>query len=323
MELYNKIQELLNELEEAKKQRAEIINLAKQELKQFISQEIKQEASTIQEAITQESLKECAKEQLETLKENFNGEVKKTLDSLKLEGLKELPSVIEESKSLVAKEALKSEILNDQERENLLKALESGLKEQLKAHLEKELPTLKTQTQKALDQCLDFVVSEQNKIEQKAKEILANLEQEANTELKKSLIPLVKNALQTLDYSFLAQEPQLLKEQIRGACNEVLTRLSVEEIKGYYEEVVQAQLDSLDKRKELATRELETQIYSLSILQNHALKILQDQSMRLEHQYLKDWEFVSHVRELMAKEQLLKKGIIEMPTQNTKAYEVS
>ncbi|WP_163532750.1 hypothetical protein [Helicobacter suis] len=48
-----------------------------------------------------------------------------------------------------------------------------------------------------------------------------------------------------------------------------------------------------------------------------------DQSMRLEHQYLKDWEFVSHVRELMAKEELLKKGIIEMPTQNTKAYEVS
>ncbi|WP_163532743.1 hypothetical protein [Helicobacter suis] len=281
MELYNKIQELLNELEEAKKQRAEIINLAKQELKEFISQEIKQEASTIQEAITQESLKQCAKEQLETLKENFNEEVKKAVDSLKLEGLKQLPSMVEQSKELVAKEALKSEILNDQERENLLKALESGLKQELKSHLEAEqLPTLKTQTQKALDQCLDFVVSEQDKIEQKAKDILANLEQEANTKLEKSLIPLVKNALESLDYSFLAQEPELLKEQIKSACNEVLTRLSVQEIKGYYEEVLKAQLDSLDTRKELATRELETQIYSLSILQNHALKILPTRAVK-------------------------------------------
>ena len=250
----------------------------------------------------------------EALKPSLNTQIEGVMNVLKKQLEKQIPSIEKSLKEELKEQILKDQIIDGSNKDALLQTLQISLMGKLQREFEQvHLNALKVGVENALKECLEFVMNKQISTDQQIAEVLDQLKLKAKEPLEKLLEPMIKQAIATIDLSFL--EPELLKNSIQDYLS------GNKAFKDQFAQLAQAELKNYSKT--LATREFETQSYSLSILNQHALKILQDQSMQLEHQLIQDYQFVLDVRLKMAQNALIKSGVIEEKTTNTKAYEVN
>ncbi|WP_163565315.1 hypothetical protein [Helicobacter suis] len=319
MELYNKIHELLDQLEETKKRNNAILDLAKTELQEYVKtctkSELEKQLNTrLEKAELEKAIAKEINTHYEALKPSLNTQIEGVINVLKGQLEKQMPKIEESLKQDLKEQILNEPLIDNSTKEAILEAMQTSLMGKLEREFEQvHLSALQSGVENALKECMEFVVNKQISTDKQIADVLNKLEIKANEPLETLLKPIVEQAVANADLSFL--QPELLERSIQDYLDHN------KEFKDQFAQLATAELKNYSKS--LATRQFETLAYSLSILEQHALKILQDQSMQLEHQYLSDWQFVLDIRRKMAEDALIKSGVIEERNMNTKAYEVN
>ncbi|WP_033762600.1 hypothetical protein [Helicobacter pylori] len=249
MKLYNKIQELITEIETLKQKNNEVLGLARNELSELVNNK--------------------SNENLESLKNTFQGYLN--------DQLIEMPLIIKKNvKELVNKEALNKEIRNELisqfDKQEITNALKQELKNEIKSELNNILDNseLKSELQQAKNKIVSETTNETtNALTSK---ILGILEKKLDT----ITISVIKN----LDFSFLAAQPKAFYSVINENLKEMfLKELESEFLKKYIKEVIDNALKEAEKLKALKIAELKALCYLQVMFESHKVQLLQNALM--------------------------------------------
>ncbi|MGL2681324.1 hypothetical protein ACQJ67_00550 [Helicobacter pylori] len=249
MKLYNKIQELINESETLKQKNNEVLGLARDELSELVNTK--------------------AKENLESLKNTFQGY---------LDGeLVEMPSIVKKNvKELIDEEKLTKEIHNDLISQFDKQAITNALKQEIKNEIKSELDNLLSdrELQSELQKAKSEIVSETTSETTSAlmSKILGILESKLNA--------ITESAIKNLDFSFLATQPKAFYGVINENLKEmVLKELESEYLQKYINSVIESYFKQAERLKLLRETELKALCYLQVTLESHKVQLLQNALM--------------------------------------------
>ncbi len=249
MKLYNKIQELINESETLKQKNNEVLGLAKNELSDLV--------------------KEKANENLESLKNTFQGYLNGELV--------EMPLIVKKNvKELINKQALiaevRSELLSQFDKQAITNALKQELKTEIKTTLEDILQDreLKSKLQQAKNEIITQTTHETtNALTSK---ILGILETRLNA--------ITESVIKNLDFSFLASQPKafysVINENLKGM---FLKELESEFLKKFIKESIDNALKEAEKLKVLKIAELKALSYIQVTIESQKVQLMQNALM--------------------------------------------
>ncbi|MDU9746656.1 hypothetical protein RGC60_08990, partial [Helicobacter pylori] len=176
MKLYNKMQELINEIESLKQKNNEVLGLARNELSELVNTK--------------------ANENLESLKNTFQGYLNGKLI--------EMPLIVKKNvNELVNKQALIAEIKNELLSQFDKQAITNDLKRELKNEIKSDLNTILSdrELQSEITQAKREIVTKTTNetINALTSKILGILESKLNA--------IIESVIKNLDFSFLAAQP--------------------------------------------------------------------------------------------------------------------
>ncbi|MGL2593373.1 hypothetical protein ACQJ46_06180 [Helicobacter pylori] len=249
MKLYNKIQELINESETLKQKNNEVLGLAKNELSELV--------------------KEKANENLESLKNTFQGYLNGQLV--------EMPLIIKKNvKELVNKQALIAEVRNELLSQFDKQAITNALKQEIKNEIKSELNTLLSDREL------------QSELKESKKEIISETTHETTNALTSKILGILETRLnaitesviKNLDFSFLAAQPKAFYSVINQNLKEMfLKELESEFLKNFIKESIESALKEAEKLKALKIAELKALCYLQVTLESHKVQLLQNALM--------------------------------------------
>ncbi|WRA76693.1 hypothetical protein FE345_00550 [Helicobacter pylori] len=253
MRLYDKVQEFLNAIQTIESSNAQAIEIAKNELNNFV--------------------KEKTNQRLNEIKNELN-------DSVSSELLKLQKQVKTNVKELVNQNELTREIHAELLNQFNKQEIKNELKRELKFEIKKELESLLQTTEL------------QNEIKSAQSSILidtiASTEQDLKVEilgvLKRNLDKIIESVVKNLDFSFLKTQPQLFYSAINENLKEMfLNELKSEYLKKYINSVIESYLNQAERLKLLRETELKALCYLQVALESNKVKMLQD-ALMLENQ---------------------------------------
>lgn len=249
MKLYDKIQELINESESLKHKNNEVLGLARNELSELV--------------------KEKANENLESLKNTFQGYLNSQLV--------EMPLIVKKNvKELVDKEALSAEVRNELLSQFDKQAITNALKQEIKNEIKSELDNLLSDSElnSELKQARYEIVTETTSKTTNAltSKILGVLEGKLNA--------ITESVIKNLDFSFLAAQPKAFYSVINQNLKEMfLKELESEFLKNFIKESIESTLKEAEKLKALKIAELKALCYLQVTLESHKVQLLQNALM--------------------------------------------
>ncbi|MGL2430649.1 hypothetical protein ACOWMG_03600 [Helicobacter pylori] len=255
MKLYNKIQELINESETLKQKNNEVLALARNELSELV--------------------KEKANENLESLKNTFQGYLNGQLV--------EMPLIVKKNvKELVDKQALIAEVRNELLSQFDKQAITNDLKQELKNEIKTTLEDILKgrELQSNLQQAKNEIITETTRETTNAltSKILGILETRLNA--------ITESVIKNLDFSFLAAQPKAFYSVINGNLKEMfLKELESEVLKNFIKESIDNALNEAKQLKALKIAELKALSYLQVVQESNKTKLLQD-ALMLEAQNL-------------------------------------
>ncbi|WP_187878283.1 hypothetical protein [Helicobacter pylori] len=253
MRLYNKIQEFLNAIQTIESSNAQAIEIAKNELKDFV--------------------KEKTNQRLNEIKSELN-------DSVSSELLKLQKQVKTNVKELVNQNELTREIHADLLNQFNKQEIKNELKRELKFEIKKELEYLLQTTE-----LQDEIKSAQSSI---LIDTIASTEQDLKVEilgvLKRDLDKITESVVKNLDFSFLRAQPKAFYSVINDNLKEMfLNELKSEYLKEYINSVIENYFKQAERLKLLRETELQALCYLQVVLESNKVKMLQD-ALMLENQ---------------------------------------
>ncbi|GAA8599647.1 hypothetical protein HpDR66_13290 [Helicobacter pylori] len=257
MKLYNKIQELINESETLKQKNNEVLGLARDELSELVNTK--------------------AKENLESLKNTFQGYLN--------EQLVEMPLIVKKDvKELINEEKLTKEIHNDLISQFDKQAITNALKQEIKKEIKSELDDLLSdrELQSELQQAKNEIVSETTSRTTSVlmSKILGILENKLNA--------ITESVIKNLDFSFLSAQPKAFYSVINENLKEMfLKELESEYLKKYINSAIESYFKQVERLKLLRETELKALCYLQVVLESNKVKILQD-ALMLENQNMQN-----------------------------------
>ncbi|OOC32001.1 hypothetical protein BZK25_08085, partial [Helicobacter pylori] len=177
MKLYNKIQELINEIETLKQKNNEVLALARNELSELVNTK--------------------ANENLESLKNTFKGYLNGELV--------EIPLILKKNvKELVNKQELIAEVRNELLSQFDKQAISYALKQELKNEIKSELNTILSDREL------------KGKLQEAKKEIVTETTNETTNALTSKILgilesklnAIIESVIKNLDFSFLSAQPK-------------------------------------------------------------------------------------------------------------------
>ncbi|RKV11104.1 hypothetical protein DDP51_00755 [Helicobacter pylori] len=249
MELYNKIQELINESETLKHKNNEVLGLARNELSELVNQK--------------------ANENLENLKNTFQGYLNGQLV--------EMPLIVKKNvKELVDKEALSAEVRNELLSQFDKQAITNALKQELKNEIKSELDNLLSDSElnSELQQAKNEIIT------QTTNETISALTSKILGILETKLNAITESVIKNLDFSFLASQPKAFYSVINQNLKEMfLKELESEFLKKYIKKSIDNALKEAEKLKALRLAELKALCYLQVTLESHKVQLLQNALM--------------------------------------------
>ncbi|PUD87777.1 hypothetical protein C2R61_02895 [Helicobacter pylori] len=257
MRLYNKIQEFLNTIQTIESSNAQAIEIAKNELNDFV--------------------KEKTNQRLNEIKNELN-------DSVSSELLKLQKQVKTNVKELVNQNELTREIHAELLNQFNKQEIKNELKRELKFEIKKELEYLLQTTE-----LKNEIKSAQSSI---LIDTIASTEQDLKVEilgvLKRNLDKIIESVVKNLDFSFLKTQPQLFYSAINENLKEMfLNELKSEYLKKYIDSVIESYFKQAEKLKLLRETELQALCYLQVALESNKVKMLQD-TLMLENQNIQN-----------------------------------
>ncbi|WP_120906345.1 hypothetical protein [Helicobacter pylori] len=255
MKLYNKIQELINESETLKQKNNEVLELAKNELSELVNTK--------------------AKENLESLKNAFQGYLNGQLV--------EMPLIVKKNvKELVNQEKLTQETRNELLSQFDKQAITNALKQELKTEIKTELEDIlqDRELKNALTQAKNEIITETTNetTNALASKILGILETKLNF--------ITESVIKNLDFSFLSAQPKafysVINENLKGM---FLKELESEFLQKYIKETIENALNEAEKLKTLKLAEVKALSYLQVTIESQKVQLLQD-ALMLESQNL-------------------------------------
>ncbi|WQW76527.1 hypothetical protein KVK54_07460 [Helicobacter pylori] len=253
MNLYNKIQELINESESLKHKNNEVLGLARNELSELVNQK--------------------ANENLENLKNIFQGYLNGQLV--------EFPLIVKKNvKELVDKEALSAEVRNELLSQFDKQAITNALKQEIKNEIKSELDNLLSDSElnSELKQARYEIVTETTS------KTISALTSNILGVLKRNLDKITESVVKNLDFSFLKTQPRLFYNAIKENLKEMfLNELKSEYLQKYINSVTESYFKQAERLKLLRETELKALCYLQVVLESNKVKMLQD-ALMLENQ---------------------------------------
>ncbi len=257
MRLYNKIQELISEIETLKQKNNEVLGLARNELSELVNQK--------------------SNENLENLKNTFQGYLNGKLV--------EMPLIVKKNvKELVNKQALTEEVKNELlslfDKQAITNALKQELKHEIKSKLDNLLSDRELQSE--LQQAKSEIVTETTNETTNAltHKILGILESQLNA--------ITESVVKNLDFSFLKTQPRLFYSAIIENLKEMfLNELKSEYLQKYIDSVIESYFKQAERLKLLRETELQALCYLQVTLEINKVKMLQD-ALILENQNIQN-----------------------------------
>ncbi|WP_367691050.1 hypothetical protein [Helicobacter pylori] len=253
MRLYNKIQEFLNAIQTIESSNAQEIEIAKNELNEFVKEK------------TNQRLNEIKKE----LNDSVSSELLKLQKQVKT-NVKELVNQNELTREIHA------ELLNQFNKQEIKNELKRELKFEIKKELEYLLQTTELKNE---------IKSAQSSI---LIDTIASTEQDLKVEilgvLKRNLDKITESVVKNLDFSFLKTQSRLFYSAISENLKEMfLNELKSEYLQKYINSVIESYFKQAEKLKLLRKTELKALCYLQVVLESNKVKMLQD-SLMLENQ---------------------------------------
>ncbi|MFP6095491.1 hypothetical protein ACLGAV_06990 [Helicobacter pylori] len=249
MKLYNKIQEFINESETLKQKNDEVLKLARNELSELV--------------------KEKANENLESLKNTFQGYLNGQLV--------EMPLIVKKNvEELVNKEKLTQEIHNELLSQFDKQAITNDLKQEIKNEIKSEL---------------DILLSDrelQSKLTEAKKEIVSETTRETTNALTSKILGILgsqlnaitESVIKNLDFSFLAAQPKAFYSVINENLKEMfLKELESEFLQKFIKESIENALREAEKLKALKLAELKALVYLQVTIEVQKAQFLQNASI--------------------------------------------
>ncbi|RVZ59383.1 hypothetical protein EC565_03755 [Helicobacter pylori] len=281
MKLYNKIQELINESETLKQKNNEVLELARNELSELV--------------------KEKANENLESLKNTFQGYLNGQLV--------EMPLVVKKNvKELINKQALTKEIRNELLSQFDKQAITNALTQEIKNEIKSELNNLLSdrELQSKLKQAKNEIVSETTSETTNAltSKILGILENQLNA--------ITESVIKNLDFSFLQAQPKAFYSVINQNLKEMfLKELESEFLQKYIKESIDNALKEAEKLKALKIAELKALSYLQVTLESQKVQLLQN-ALMLEAQNLNNrMKIENEIAYNLKRKELIAEGKLE------------
>ncbi len=281
MKLYNKIQELINESETLKQKNNEVLGLAKNELSDLVNTK--------------------AKENLESLKNTFQGYLNNQLV--------EMPIIVKKNvKELVNSEKLTKEIHNELLNQFDKQAITNALKQEIKNEIKSELDNLlsDSELQSELQQAKSEIISETTSETTNAltSKILGILETRLNA--------ITESVIKNLDFSFLSAQPKAFYSVINENLKEMfLKELESEFLKKFIEESIDNALKEAEKLKALKLSELKALCYLQVTLESHKVQLLQN-ALMIEADILNNkMKIENEIAYNLKKKELIQEGKLE------------
>ncbi|MGL2716110.1 hypothetical protein ACQJ70_06455 [Helicobacter pylori] len=253
MRLYDKIQEFLNASQTIESSNAQAIEIAKNELNDFV--------------------KEKTNQRLNEIKNELN-------DSVSSELLKLQKQVKTNVKELVNQNELTREIHAELLSQFNKREIKDELKRELKFEIKKELEGLlqTTELQNELKNAQSGILID----------TIASTEQDLKVKilgvLERNLEKITESVVKNLDFSFLRAQPKAFYSVINQNLKEMfLKELESEYLQEYINSVIESYFKQAERLKLLRETELKALCYLQVVLESNKVKILQD-ALMLENQ---------------------------------------
>ncbi|QQW72966.1 hypothetical protein [Helicobacter pylori] len=281
MKLYNKIQELINESETLKQKNDEVLGLAKNELSELV--------------------KEKANENLESLKNTFQGYLNGQLV--------EMPLIIKKNvKELVNKQALIAEVRNELLIQFDKQAITNDLKQEIKNEIKSELNTLLSdrKLQSELKQAKNEIVS------QTTRETTNALTSKILGILESQLSAIIESVIKNLDFSFLSAQPKAFYSVINENLKEMfLKELESDFLKKYIKETIDNALNEDEKLETLRIAELKALTYLQVTLEAQKTQLLQNALMLEAENVNNKMKIENEIAYNLKRKELIQEGKLE------------
>ncbi|GAA7992461.1 hypothetical protein JP0551_11380 [Helicobacter pylori] len=281
MKLYNKIQELINESESLKQKNNEVLGLARNELSELV--------------------KNKANENLESLKNTFQGYLNGQLV--------EMPLIVKKNvKELIDKQAISAEVRNELLSQFDKQAITNALKQEIKSEIKSELDNLLSdgELQSELQQAKTEIISQTTSETTNAltSKILGILETRLNA--------ITESVIKNLDFSFLSAQPKAFYSVINQNLKEMfLKELESEILKKFIKEAIQNALNEAEKLKALRLAELKALCYLQVTLESHKVQLLQN-ALMLEADILNNkMKIENEIAYNLKRKELIQEGKLE------------
>ncbi|MCQ2955537.1 hypothetical protein JT240_07485 [Helicobacter pylori] len=281
MKLYNKIQELINESETLKQKNNEVLNLARNELSKLV--------------------KEKANENLESLKNTFQGYLNGKLV--------EMPLIVKKNvKELIDKPALSAEVRNELLSQFDKQAIANAVKQELKSDIKSELDNLLSDREL------------QSKLQEAKKEIVSETTNETTNALTSKILGILETKLnaitesvvKNLDFSFLASQPKAFYSVINQNLKEMfLKELESEFLQKFIKESVDNSLREAEKLKALKLAELKALTYLQVTLESQKVQLLQNNLMLEAEKVNNRMKIENEIAYNMKRKELIQEGKLE------------
>ncbi|MFP6167534.1 hypothetical protein ACLGBK_01450 [Helicobacter pylori] len=292
MKLYNKIQELINESKTLKQKNDEVLGLAKNELSELVNQK--------------------ANENLESLKNTFQGYLN--------EQLVEFPLIVKKNiKEIVDKEALSVEVRNELLSQFDKQAITNALKQEIKNEIKSELDNLLSdrELQNELKQAKSEIVSETTNETTNAltSKILGILESKLNA--------ITESVIKNLDFSFLAAQPKAFYSVINENLKEMFFKeLESEYLQKYINSVIESYFKKAENLKLLRETELKALCYLQVVLESNKVKMLQDALMLENQNTQNELKIQNEIAYNLKRKELIAEGKLEEATVKNNIFKV-
>ncbi|WP_104686307.1 hypothetical protein [Helicobacter felis] len=307
MELYNKVQELLEANKRAKAESMGLLELARTTLSKQIEAQFEAKATELQEAFNHALERQIQNTQLgldvsARLEELASQEVQAFKPKLE-QGIKNalLAQLDHQMIAAQVQEALKAEINDKLDLEQILGS--EGLSAFLERVSAQIAQSASTRTQEVLDGAL------------------ISFNQRAENLLEEELIPLVKGQIAHIDFSFLKAQHEVFYPALKNHLKDMFfEELQKDFMQTYWKSFVEDILAQQAQMRRFKEMELEAQGHLESLLLGNALKMLQEQEMTLQKAYLEDLQLANQIQAEVRRKELIKQGILQEPSRGTRTY---
>ncbi|MFB1325932.1 hypothetical protein [Helicobacter pylori] len=281
MKLYNKIQELINESETLKQKNNEVLGLARNELSELV--------------------KKQADENLESLKNTFQGYLNGKLV--------EMPLIVKKNVSeLVNKQKLIAEVRNELLSQFDKQAITNALKRELKDEIKSELGNLLSDREL------------QSELQQAKKEIVTETTNETTNALTSKILGILKSQLnaitesviKNLDFSFLAAQPKAFYSVINQNLKEMfLKELESEFLQNFIKESIDNTLKEAEKLEALKIAELKALSYLQVTIESQKVQLLQNALMLEAEKLNNKMKIENEIAYNLKRKELIAEGKLE------------